>query len=56
MNKITTRASLILLLFQIIAIGCGEKISTGPLIGKIEDNTLSLIIPWKKFKMDLQLY
>jgi hypothetical protein len=50
MNNITTKAFLILLVFQMTVIGCGEKTSTGPLIGKIQDKSLNLVISTGKIQ------
>ena len=53
MKKIITRAFLILCVVQITIIGCNNNVSTGPLIGKIEDKSLSLIISIEKIQNGL---
>ncbi|NQU54589.1 MAG: hypothetical protein HQ522_18870 [Bacteroidetes bacterium] len=53
MNNITTKTFLILLVLQMTVIGCGEKSSTGPLIGKIQDESLNLVISTEKIQNGL---
>lgn len=53
MNILLKRAILILMLVPILIVGCNNKVSNGPIIGKVEGKSLNLSISLEKVQEGL---